>query len=252
MNKQLVTSNALVAVLAVAASIANAGTISFSGRNWTTFDGTGNESNGINLQNAYTTPDANTGVIGARYGTDSTMATLLTLGAGDSVSFDYYLSNNDPGYGPGANGGNYYGDWTGIFSTQSNYFGGDAWATARLFSSNGQNHQQMTLNDQEGNNFFTATFGLNTGIHVVYTFGATSYSVTASSIVNPVDTMTDSRNYRSGFTVSDIQSFRVGLWDSEQTATLANFTVTPVPEPASMALFGLGCAGLFLIRRRQA
>jgi hypothetical protein len=180
------------------------------------------------------------------------MATLLTLNAGDKVSFDYFLSNSDPGYSPGAEGGTYYGDWTAIFSTQPSDFSGGAWATARLFSSNGQGHQGMTLNNGEGDNYFNVTAGLHTGVHVEYTFGVSSYSVTATSLTNPLDTMTDSRNYRSGFQVSDIQSFRVGLWDSEQTATLQNFTVTVVPEPTAMTLMGLTCVGLFFMRARRA
>jgi hypothetical protein len=249
MNKQLSITLATISVIA-ATTLANAGTINFSGRSWTTLDNIGRNGN----PNTFTTPDANTGVIGAQYGTDSTMATLLTLNAGDRVSFDYYLSNNDPGYTGQPNpaeGGTYYGDWTGIFSTQPNDFGGGVWATARLFSSNGQGHQGMTVNNGEGDNYFNVTSGLHTGIHVEYTFGATGYSVTATSLANPLDTMTDSRNYRSGFLVSDIQSFRVGLWDSEQTATLQNFTVT-VPEPSSMALMGLACAAIFLKRVRRA
>jgi len=243
---------AAVFIMAAAATLANAGTITFSGYNWTTHDAMGNESSGINLQNTFTTPDANTGVIGGRYQADSTMYVSLALTAGDTVAYDYYLSNNDPGYGPGANGGNYYGDWTTIFNTSTSDFGSANWATGRTFSSNGQNHQDLTVNDQAGDDFFSITSGLATGVHFVYTFGTTSYSVTATSIANPADTMTYGGNYLNGFTVSSIQSFRAGLWDSEQTATLANFTVSAVPEPASMALTGLGCAGLFLMRRRRA
>jgi hypothetical protein len=44
----------------------------------------------------------------------------------------------------------------------------------------------------------------------------------------------------------------LGLWDSEQTATLQNFTVTAVPEPTAMTLMGLNCVGLFFMRARRA
>lgn len=73
MHKQLLLIFAAIAVIAATTS-ANAGTINFSGRSWTTLDNIGRNGN----PNSFTTPDANTGVIGARYGADSTMATLLT------------------------------------------------------------------------------------------------------------------------------------------------------------------------------
>ena len=252
MNIPSKTAVTAIFILAAAGFVANAGTITFSGYNWTTFASTGNESSGINLQNTYTTPDANTGVIGARYnsGGDNNMYTTLSLVAGDTVSYDYYLSNNNPGYGPGANGGTYYGDWTSIFSVSASDFSSASWATARTYSNNGNNHTGLSIDS--GNSYFQITGGLETGVHLVYTFGATSYSVTATSIANPAQTMTYSANYLNGATATSIQAFRVGLWDSEQTATLANFAVTQVPEPGSMALIGLGCAGLFLVRSRRA
>lgn len=239
--------------LSFLATMAHAGTINFSGYTWTTLDGTGNESSGINLNNTYAALNANSGQIGGRYGTDSGMATDVSLGVGYTVSYDYYLSNNDPGYTPGANGGNYYGDWTSEFwdsTSASSITGSGNWATGRTISASNSGDAHTWVSLENGNNYFNVTSGLDTGVHFVYTFDATTYTITGTSIANPVDTWSVTRTYWNGG-VSDIQSFRVGLWDSEQTATLANFTVTPVPEPGTISLLALGGLGILTARRRR-
>lgn len=237
--------------MSVAATVTHAGTVNFSDRSWTTLDGTGNEPSGLNLNNTYTTPDANTGVIGARYGINNIMATDLTLGVGDSVSFDYYVTDNNPGYTPGAQGDYYFNTWEAVFwdtTSASSIHSSGNWVTARTASFN--NHTQVTLNN--GGNPLTISSDLSTGVHFNYTFGVSDYTITATSIANPLDTLALTRSYWTGG-VGDIQSFSVNLYDSEQVATLANFTVTPAPEPGVISLLALGSGlGVLLMRRRRS
>ena len=60
-----------------------------------------------------------------------------------------------------------------------------------------------------------------------------------------------------GYAMSPTETFyRLGLIENGNgTGVVVDFTgisVSPVPEPASMALFGLGVAGMALLRRRKA
>jgi len=263
MKTSLTKVAAVALALASGFGAAQAQTISFSGYTWnvgqlTTPDpGSGGQYNPPQA-NVFTAVDANTATIQGRYGIDSAMMLPITLQAGATVSYDYYLSDNDPGFA-GANGGTYYGDWTTVFLTETslanNGFG--FWATDRTISNSGSGHQWWNPGDQTGSWNNNNNNDLNTGLHFLWTFGETSYTLTVTSLVDPTATETLSNNYNNGFnglgnanTVADIQGFRVGLWDSEQTATLANFTVA-VPEPGTMAMLGLGGLVLFLDRRRR-
>ena len=239
---------ATIFATAVTTIAANAGTIAFSGRNWTTYDQTASGQYSPAQNNTYTVVGANTGSIHGRYGVDSIMVTALTLGVDDSVSYDYYLSNNNPGFA-GANGGTYYGDWTSEFQDGTGFY--DAWGTARTYSASNANDNHIWISLNSGDDYFGVTSGLSTGVHIVFTFHASSYTIAGTSIANPADLRAVARSYWNGG-VSDIQSFRAGLWDSEQTATVANFTVTRAPEPGTIPLLGLGALGIFLARRRLA
>ena len=220
--------------------------IVFSGRTWETLPNEHRDHPGV--FNEYTAVDANTGTIRGIYNSgdsgDSVMTTTLSLGVGDTVSYDFYLSNNGNNIPP-HNGGNYFGDATFVFQTSAN-FGNINRSTDRIVS--GNNHNQVGTG---GTNIDLADL-LATGVHVVWTFNASSYSVTLTSLADSGITMTDSRAYEPGTTSpADIHGFRAGLWDSEQTLTVQNFTVTPVPEPASLALGVLGSLGLLTIFRRR-
>lgn len=220
--------------------------ISFSGRTWETLANEHRDHPGV--FNEYTAVDANTGTIRGIYNSgdlgDSVMTTTLSLGVGDTVSYDFFLSNNGNNIPP-HNGGNYFGDATFVFQTTAT-FGNSNRSTDRIVS--GNNHNQVGTN---GTNIDLTNL-LATGVHAVWTFNANSYSVTLTSLADSSVTMTDSRAYEPGTTSpADIHGFRAGLWDSEQTLTIQDFTVTPVPEPASLAFGTLGSLTLVMSRRRR-
>ncbi len=171
---------------------------------------------------------------------DSAMYTALTLSAGDKVTFDWYLSNNGNNI-PDYYGGNWVGDATFQFKTVVE---SGSWnlATERFVSNSGSDHHWYS----DGGSWYDNVADLNTGLHVEYIFGETDYTLNITSLVDPLKTSTLTREYVNGGTVADIQCFRVGIWDSEQDVTIANFA--GAPEPAPMVLLGLG--GLLLGRKR--
>ena len=237
--KPLATSVVLISL----ANMAQAAIV-FSGRSWETLPNEHRDHPGV--FNEYTAVDANTGTIRGIYNSgglgESVMTTTVTVGVGDKVSYDFYLTDNGNNIPP-FNGGNYFGDTTTVFQTSAS-FGNDTSATDRTVSAN--NHGQVGTG---GTNINLAGL-LASGVHAVWTFNASDYSVSLTSIADSGVTMTYSGAYVGGASSpADIHAFRVGLWDSEQTLTIQNFTVTPVPEPASLALLAIGSLGL--ARRRR-
>lgn len=179
------------------------------------------------------------GIYGSGDAGDSAMYTALTLSAGDKVAFDWYLSNNGNNI-PDYNGGNWFSDTSFQFKTVVEAASWSNLATKR-FISNWNNHSRYNNGAAEYDNGADFT----TGLHVEYIFGATEYTLNITSLVDPLKSSTAAFGYENSASVADIRSFHVGLWDSEQDVTVANFIVTP--EPATMLLMGLG--GMLLRRK---
>ncbi len=119
-------------------------------------------------------------------------------------------------------------------------------------------HYELALNDGSGPqgdstgtyNDFNVSEDLSTGVSFFYTFGLNSYTITATSLVNPSETLTETYDYENG-NVNSIEGFVTGLYNSEETSTISDFVITPVPEPGTMALIGLGGLGLLLAGRHR-
>lgn len=232
----------LLAVATISATVNTAdASIVFSGRTWSTQDATHRDNPSIHTE--YTAIDANTGAMRGVFGTggqDCSMVTPLTLQVGDKVSYDYKFTHDQIDLIGDGNA-----DWIG--DTATAFIKGTAndnnqYATRRLIYSG---NNVSTLN-QEGTGLSVAGTNPIGGLHIEFTFTSnTDYTVAITDITTAAPVVT--WNTTLNGTLSEIQAFRVGLWDSEQTVTLSNFTV--VPEPASLALLGLGA--LAVARRRR-
>jgi hypothetical protein len=102
-----------------------------------------------------------------------------------------------------------------------------------------------TLNQDGGDGGNVAANHVD-GVHFVWTFDAADHYLVETFTIGgaPLQSFTGTIS-----DVANIGGFRVGLWDTEQTATIENFLVT-VPEPSSLLLC-LGRLALVVIRRRR-
>lgn len=231
----------LCVVLAVSiclTAFAQAGSIDFSGRTWSTQDGVHRDDNSIPI--AYVVNNADSVTITGVYGADASIVTALSLNVGDTVSYDYYLTKIDlDPVGDGIT--NWIGDATASFIDGTDNESSARVTNRTLFDNN---HVWLSAEGTWTNVSDTDPTAPTTGIHFAWTFdSATSYSVTATGIATGLEigtwngTMSD---------IGDIQAFRLGLWDSEQDSTMENFTV--VPEPVTIALLAFGSLAM---RRRN-
>src|SRR4051794_16183797 len=77
---------AALAASAAAVTTAQAGSISFGGRTWTTYDVDAGNDPTYSVVN-------NHGLIKGTYGPDAAMVTPVTIHVGDRISYDYTLTN---------------------------------------------------------------------------------------------------------------------------------------------------------------
>ncbi len=220
--------------------------IVFSGRTWDTLDNVHRDHSEIRTE--YTVLSETSaklrGVYNGGDAGDCAMVTALTLSAGNKVTFDWYLSNNGNNI-PDYNGGTWVGDATCQFQIEKELTGRYEYrATERFFTGNSHTTYR---NGDSGGAWYDNVDNLSNGLHLEWIFDETTYTCVITSLVDPTKTSTYTAAYLNNATVADIKAFRIGIWDSEQDVTIANFTI--VPEPATMVLLGLG--GLVLRRKRS-
>ncbi len=87
-----------------------------------------------------------------------------------------------------------------------------------------------------------AEFGMGSTLGTLGPFGPGAFSGTAHLQINPVTSDPFSMTQR--VTIVHTKAFQITSFDSELVAT--------APEPGTLAMFGLGLAGLGFMRRRQA
>jgi hypothetical protein len=241
LNVGLVLIVVTLASFLAAVGSAQAGSVTFSGQNWSTLDSIATAQYEPDQSNSYATPDANTGVMTGRFGVDSAMTTPITINVGDVVSYNYHLTEESRNFrGTGAS--TYVGDSrTGFQDSLGN------WATGRVATYSSRWEQYF-----EGNNpaYAYATRGFDDYFTAKWTFdSATTATVTLTleGQTSPYATFTDSFS-----DITNIAQFRVGLWDSEQDVSLSNFTHTSIPEPTTVALLAFGlAAGWTLVGSRR-
>jgi hypothetical protein len=230
-------------------SAASAGTATFSGRTWSTYDTqTPYGGNQIEYSGA-----ANVGTMRGLFNdgggeNDAAMITALTVDVGDKVSYLWHVSDEDRNL-EGAFGGlsKWFSDATTAFVSNLNLADTPRVTNRLLFA----NSDRFNLNWYEDGTWQDSVFQdewRNNGLLVEWEFTS---STTATAKIYNSSGATLLKTFNDTFSdVDNIVGFRVGLWDSEQTITLSNFTFTAVPEPTSLAAVGL--AGLALLGRRRA
>ncbi len=233
----------MLGVFLVMAQFAQAGTVNFSGRDWTTNDAVHRDDAGIS--NSYVVNNADsmtmTGVFGTGAGVDTYVTTPISLSIGDVVSYDYYLTQEtrDP-VGDGDS------SWISDSTTGPKDVS-DVWIAYTYFD-NGYTWLWTTVNGWDDVSLIDAT-APGTGIHFEWVFdGATQYTLTATAIGNSaqIGSWTDSASMTD---ITLITQWYHGIWDSEQDVTIENFTHTqdttsPIPtypvntenEPNSLTL----------------
>lgn len=244
---------ALIATIAALslAGAAQAQQITFGGLTWDTVQREHRDHPGV--FNVFTATGADSATIRGIYnGSDSGDSVMTTplpaLTAGSTVSYDFYLSNNGNNISD-YNGGNWLGDLGFVFQTTPTVANFQNWATDRVVTTWANHRDEVGIG---GNNINDGTDLLLGGVHAVWTFNAGDYNVTLTSLVNGTTTTSFTGGYW-GTGLADVHAMRVALYDSEQTLTIDNFTVSvAVPEPGSLALLALGAVGLAWARRRNS
>ncbi|HTV63163.1 MAG TPA: PEP-CTERM sorting domain-containing protein [Verrucomicrobiae bacterium] len=96
----------------------------------------------------------------------------------------------------------------------------------------------------------TTTFPEVTALYISWD---TPLTFTLGYVINGVETPDDTVTFESGSTIGDEIGFYGDMRDSGGT-TLGDFTdltISPIPEPSTLALCGMGLAGSLLVLRRK-
>ena len=209
-----------------------AGTAANIGGIW--YDGNGNGGN-ISAENSFDTSG------NGRLLFDSFTS---TLGAGQVITLSYDMVSPTPG---DEVGGPYNGCWAGV-SLYSGYTGGSS-GTEQMFeglvSTTSLGKDGSALGGAQGSgdtsmiNQLTLTYAYDTG---AWTF--TSDNGSLSGIGTP-DLALNALRIGNGGSDGDGHYGDINLTD-------LSVSISAVPEPASMAVFGLGALGLALYHRRRS
>lgn len=233
MKRKIVMCLVMMCVMTLAGS-AQAGTVTFSGRDWTTLDGVHRDDPSILSE--YIVNNADSMTMTGVYGGDTAIFTPISVNVGDVVSYDYYLTKEmrDP---VGDGDTDYIGDSAGGPMTDAGWVSYGSYA----FFDNGYTWLWSAPSGWVDVSVTDAT-APTTGVHFDWEFdSASSYILTATAIGNGVQI----GSWAGSADIATITQWKQGIWDSEQSVTVANF----VPEPATMMLLGLG--GLLIRRKKQ-
>jgi hypothetical protein len=198
------------------------GTVSFSGRSWDTLIQVATAQYGPPQTNQYS-GSGNLGLMTGRFGVDTAMTTPISLKVGDTVSYDFLVTSELRNFS-GTNADTWFAETGSGFRN-----GVGDWVTRR----------DMRYNDSRTEEFWTATDGSHDtnparyvnqsrgptqATHARWLFTSTNtatLTLTLDGDTSPYATWTDTFSH-----ITNIQSFRIGLYDSEQDLTIANFKVT--------------------------
>ncbi|MCF7673741.1 MAG: hypothetical protein K9N23_01530 [Akkermansiaceae bacterium] len=236
------TSAYLLGVGAILTASANAGTLVFSGRTWTTNEPAANS---YGTQPAYTLNDSASATATGAWNLWAGAWTTIAINVGDTVSYDYFLTKELRNtYGGGAS--DYIEDsWAGFLSPSGGVLDPPTFTyTTEKKAVYGNDASTLTV----GGDIAPGTTP-GTGIHFDWTFDSdTSYTLNVTDIATSTPIASAWTGSLVG-TTDDIEAFTFGAWNTEQDVTVANFLITPIPEPAAALLGGLGL--LTLLRRRR-
>jgi hypothetical protein len=213
-------------------------TTNFSGRTWTTMvqqtpiPSMGGQYDPIQT-NSYATPDANTGLINGRFGIDSSMTTPVSISLGDTVEYDFFVTTETRNLS-GNNADTWFASTTTGFQNASGYWVTDR--NMRFYDS--RNEDYIVSPSGATDKYVNQSRSANQATHVKWVFNTLNTAIVTLTLAGD---STPYLTYTNTFgNISDIAKFYVGLNDSEQDVTVANFSITPAgtPPPAALVFSG--------------
>jgi hypothetical protein len=152
---------------------------------------------------------------------------------------------------------NFFGGFDILFNNATdNNLAGDNTAAIRVgvFNYGGSN---WSVNDSNGGTtspLSASTTGV-AGMKLDLTLtSATTYSITLTPLSNPLDAYTQSGDYAGPINYVNVRLFdglSAGPNDTANNFEISGMSISPAPEPTSLALIGLGSAGLLFLRRHK-